>query len=73
MASQLSWQPPMPAPVTKCNECEYGEHDWQTCALDPASRLYPYNADGATTIYLQNKDGITPSCPMYQQQNKEVK
>jgi hypothetical protein len=68
----LSWQPPMPAPVTRCGECEYAEHDWQTCELDPASRL-TYNAAVSSVIYLQNKDGITKSCPMWQQQNKEVK
>ena len=68
MTQQLSWQPP---PVTKCGECKYvyvysdmiGVNQYSTCT----------KADNSHELYQQNKDGITESCPMWQQQNKEVK
>jgi len=81
MTSQLSWQPPMPAPVTRCGKCPhiYSEEGAAfvmrlVCNLAPCT---PANA--GRELYEQNKDGITESCPMYQQQkasldaNKEVK
>ena len=62
MTSQLSWQP---LPVTKCGECKYlleSKVGYQ-CDITPQHQFF---------IYGQNKDGITESCPMWQQQNKEM-
>lgn len=59
----LSWQPPMPAPVTKCGECPYSSSDFDVC--------YKVSLKSAPQIYEENKDGITSTCPMWQQQNKE--
>jgi hypothetical protein len=68
MTSQLSWQPPMPAPVNNCRECpkrDIGVGNTRVCtAATPAIKVKTYE---------QNTDGITPTCPMYQQQNKESK
>ena len=63
MTSQLSWQPP---PVTKCGECpKYDDGQcWENERALPVERY---------TLYIENSDGITSTCPMYQQQNKEVK
>lgn len=55
----LFWQPP---PVTKCGECPescYGHYG--DCAI------------GTFAMYQQNKNGITETCPKWQEQNKEVK
>jgi hypothetical protein len=63
MTSQLSWQPPT---VTKCGECpkadRFEDDRWCTATVINENQW---------EIYEQNKDGITPTCPMWQQQNKE--
>jgi hypothetical protein len=59
--SAYSWQPP---PVTKCGECPFLSTNGIQCTKVPHS----YNR-----IFAQNKDSITPTCPMWQQQNEEVK
>jgi hypothetical protein len=64
MTSQLSWQPP---PVTKCGECPNKRRDinWNDfCGEGDKVNWYAYS---------ENKDGITQSCPMWRQQNEEVK
>jgi hypothetical protein len=61
-ALQLSWQPP---PVTKCGECPKYAPMLKMFSCPLAHRSID------ASIYLQNKDGITPTCPMWQQQNKE--
>ena len=64
MNPTLSWQPP---PVTKCGECPNKRVSirYEMAYCDVASDAYE--------VVKKNKDGITPTCPMYQQQNKEVK
>ena len=59
MTSQLSWQPP---PVTKCGECPYEDMRYGYFSCEAAAENYK--------VHKQNKDGITTSCPMWQQQNK---
>jgi hypothetical protein len=59
----LSWQPP---PVTKCGECPfmYRDINWLGCC-----------GSGGTIdrkSYAHNKDGVTPTCPMYQQQKASL-
>ena len=63
MTAQLSWQPP---PVTKCGECPNKRYDMHGtfCFEDTSDNL---------EAYKQNKDGITPTCPMWQEQNKDSK
>jgi hypothetical protein len=69
MTSQLSWQPP---PVTKCGECP------RVCKSNQAFHFDDLYCTAAVAefksgfdVYRKNKDGITPTCPMWQQQNKE--
>jgi hypothetical protein len=38
-----------------------------------AGSVFQMSEGGMRRLYEKNKDGITESCPMYQQQNKEVK
>lgn len=72
MTSPLSWQPLMPAPVTSCLVCPYfneaNEYFREGCGEAEGDDDRINNQ-----IYHQNKNGITESCPMWQQQNKEVK
>ena len=64
MTSQLSWQPP---PVTKCGECPrriyMGDH---------RSKCGCLAHEKAKIAWLENKDGITESCPMWQQQKASL-
>ena len=62
----LSWQPP---PVTKCGECPVASHIYRQCEYDWNVRFIAQSS----TNYSQNKDGITESCPAWQQQNKDKK
>ena len=58
---------PMPEPVTNCAGCPHEEYSHiykRHCCI---KAMHPYFA------YDENKYGITESCPMWQQQNKEVK
>ena len=70
MTSQLSWQPP---PVTKCGECRYCSNDGSIfyCQLIDNLSVDGLSADLADETYEQNAIGITPTCPMWQQQNKD--
>lgn len=64
-----SWQPPMPPPVTKCGECKtHGDEELGVC-------FHSSNQSDLEmrVVYLQNERGLTITCPMWQQQNKEVK
>ena len=70
--TQLFWQPP---PVTKCDGCLYTYFTPITGTIYCSKASY----DARFTLIAQNKDSITESCPMWQQQkasldaNKEVK
>ena len=62
----LSWQPP---PVTTCGECRYVFLGGVTGNYCDA----PFVFQHPRYVYGRNKDGITESCPMWQQQNKDKK
>jgi hypothetical protein len=66
MTSQLSWQPP---PVTRCGNCPLAEiHDYEAwCSI----AVYETGKFREWDVYEENKDGITPTCPAWQQQDKE--
>lgn len=61
--AQLSWQPP---PVTKCSECCYADHHYEACYA-----IGRHGMRELAKLYKENKNGITKSCPMWQQQNKD--
>lgn len=68
--TQLSWQLP---PVTKCGECKFHgkEHEISFCIeIDKLSKD-GFTAELAESVYNKNKNGITESCPMWQEQNKD--
>ena len=45
--------------ITNCEECSYVEHDHpnKNCSK---------NEYRGYLVYQENRDGITPSCPMYE-------
>jgi len=69
MSEPLSWHP---KPVTKCSECLYSQFSGKFGAsyceylLDDACTSYYYVA-----LHNENQDGITPSCPAWQAQQKD--
>jgi hypothetical protein len=66
----LFWQPP---PVTRCDKCGFVESlntEWGT--LGRCTSHYESQALALDRFY-QNKNGITKTCPIWQEQNKEVK
>jgi hypothetical protein len=64
----LSWQPPLPPPVTSCKNCPENEGSaWGFCMATDAPL-----EDKNMAIFAQNKNGLTATCPMWQQQNKIV-
>ena len=63
--TQLFWQPPA---VTKCGDCFLASTFYQQCGHQWSARF----AAQSNTVYLQNKNGITPTCPMWIEQNKET-
>lgn len=69
--TQLSWQPPTPPAVTKCGECEHFDRLWRMCEKQ-GDFVFPYEPKRDTRLYHQNKDGITKTCPMWIEQNKET-
>ena len=52
--------------VSKCGECLYANHnDWiDFCKKvdEKINKPWPIR----NIVYAENKDGITPSCPMYE-------
>jgi hypothetical protein len=65
MTSQLSWQPP---PVTKCGECPLAQEAKAYRAGEKYCPLAVEQFKSGFDVYNKNKDGITPMCPMWQQQ-----
>ena len=59
--TQLSWQPPA---VTKCEDCPYASVRYGTPSCEAAADMYK--------VRKQNKNGITKTCPMWIEQNKET-
>ena len=62
--TQLSWKPPA---VTKCDECPCMGVSGSGGYCEAAS-----TDNDAFIAYTENKNGITKTCPMWQQQNKGV-
>lgn len=55
-----SWQPP---PITKCWNCPISRDFFCYGGVAPSK---------AQDTFEQNKDGITPTCPMWQQQKASL-
>lgn len=68
--TQLSWQPPA---VTKCRDCD--KHSHYSSAYDEwyCNQDHRLAMNKALLLHKQNKNGITNTCPMWIEQNKETK